>query len=140
MKIKLKLKELTDSPMPQDLLHAPHAPQPVTWQFRGSGNTKFRDKSLSENIFSLFLTLFPLSLLGAQPPLLLVSLEQVVRGLLCVVGGQDLAVQSRLASRLQQQEMCRLYKLHMFYHFQLSLKVTSIGNIRLWASFRKALE
>ena len=110
MKIKLKLKELTDSPMPQDLLHAPHAPQPVTWQFRGSGNTKFRDKSLSENIFSLFLTLFPLSLLGAQPPLLLVSLEQVVRGLLCVVGGQDLAVQSRLASRLQQQEMCRLYK------------------------------
>ena len=140
MKIKLKLKELTDSPMPQDLLHAPHAPQPVTWQFRGSGNTKFRDKSLSENIFSLFLTLFPLSLLGAQPPLLLVSLEQVVRCLLCVVGGQDLAVQSRLASRLQQQEMCRLYKLHMFYHFQLGLKVTSIGNIRLWASSRKALE
>ena len=24
------VKELTDSPMPQDLLHAPHGPQPVT--------------------------------------------------------------------------------------------------------------
>ena len=75
------VKELTDSPMPQDLLHAPHGPQPVTWQFRGSGNTKICDKFVSENIFSLFLTLFPLSLLGAQPPLL-VSLEQVVRRLL----------------------------------------------------------
>ena len=47
------VKELTDSPMPQDLLHAPHGPQPVTWQFRGSGNTKIRDKFVSENIFSL---------------------------------------------------------------------------------------
>ena len=72
---------LTDSPMPQDLLHAPHGPQPVTWQFRGSGNTKICDKFVSEIIFSLFLTLFPLSLLGAQPPLL-VSLEQLVRRLL----------------------------------------------------------
>ena len=76
------VKELTDSPMPQDLLHAPQAPQPVTWQFRGSGNKKICDKFvLSEIIFSLFLTLFPLSLLGAQPPLL-VSLDQVVRRLL----------------------------------------------------------
>ena len=74
------VKKLTDSPMPQDLLHAPHGPQPVTWQFRGSGNTKIRDKFVSENIF-LCLTLFPLSLLGAQPPLL-VSLEQLVRRLL----------------------------------------------------------
>ena len=38
------VKKLTDSPMPQDLLHAPHGPQPVTWQFRGSGNTKICDK------------------------------------------------------------------------------------------------
>ena len=68
------VKELTDSPMPQDLLQAPHGPQPVTWQFRGSGNTKIPDKFVSENIFFLCLTLFPLSLLGAQPPLL-VSLK-----------------------------------------------------------------
>ena len=44
-------KKLTDSPMPQDLLHAPHGPQLVTWQFRGS--VKIRDKFVSENIFSL---------------------------------------------------------------------------------------
>ena len=47
------VKELTDSPMPQDLLHAPHGPQLVTWQFRGSGNTKICDKFVPENIFSL---------------------------------------------------------------------------------------
>ena len=52
------VKELTDSPMPQDLLHAPHGPQPVTWQFRGSGNAKICDKFASENIFSSVLLFF----------------------------------------------------------------------------------
>ena len=108
--MKMKIKLLKSSPTPQchkTCYTLPMGPNQSRGNFEVLEIQRFVTNLYCQKLFfSLFLTLFPLSLLGAQPPLL-VSLEQVVRRLLWVVGGQDLAVQSWLASRLQQEEMCR---------------------------------
>ena len=132
------VKELTDSPMPQDLLHAPHAPQPVTWQFRGSGNTKICDKFAPENIFSLSYSFSSFSSWSA-------AASSCVSRATCSTSSV-----SRRRPRSGCTELTcfppatrrdvQLVQIAHVYHFQLGLKVTSIGNIRLWASFRKALE
>ena len=130
--------------MPQDLLHAPHGPQPVTWQFRGSGNTKIRDKFVSENIFSLSYSFSSFSSWSA-------AASSCVSRPSCSTSSVSRRRPRSGCTELTcflpatRRDCCRLYKLHVFFHFQLglkfqALKVTSIGNIRLWASFRKALE
>ena len=95
VKIKMKIKLLKSSPTPQchkTCYTLPMGPNQSRGNFEVLEIQSFVT-NLYQKIFFLCLTLFPLSLLGAQPPLL-VSLEQVVRRLLGVVGGQDLAVQS----------------------------------------------